>query len=112
MAGIQKRLVEEANQAVETSAQLRKKRLDYASKRKQMGFKDEGKDVATEGVEDPIFDKLAIDNRKYQKMLADSRERKSVKIPTEVEGISKSEISQKVLELPGAIFKQWAFIYI
>jgi hypothetical protein len=38
-------------------------------------------------------------------MLEDSRERKAIKIPTEVEGISKNEIAQKVLELPGAIFK-------
>jgi hypothetical protein len=39
-------------------------------------------------------------------MLADSRQRKPIKMPTEVEGISKAEISKKVLEMPGAIFKE------
>ena len=90
---------------METSNADRRKRLDYAKQRAKLGFKDTGKDVATEGVEDPVLDKLAIDDRKYQKMLADSRERKSVRVPTEVEGISRKEISQKVLEMPGAIFK-------
>jgi len=38
-------------------------------------------------------------------MLADSRERKPIKMPTDVQGISRAEISKKVLEMPGAIFK-------
>lgn len=106
MKQIETRMQEEANQAVEVGNSERKKRLEYAKKRAKLGFKDTDKDVATEGVEDPVLDKLTIDERKYQKMLADSRERKSVKIPVEVEGISKQEIHQKVMEIPGAHFKQ------
>jgi len=105
ISNVDKIAVEEANKKTETSASDRKKRLDYARQRSKLGFKDKTKDIETNGVEDEVFDKLAIDDRKYQKMLAESRERKPVKMPTDVEGISKSEISKKVLEIPGAIFK-------
>ena len=60
-----------------------------------MGFKDAKttKDLDSNGVEDPVLDKLAVDDKKYQKMLADSRERKPIKMPANVEGISKREIA-------------------
>jgi len=100
-----KRIVEEANAETEFKVSQRKKRLDYAKQRAKLGFIDTAKDKDTEGVEDPVFDKLAVDERKYQKMLEESRDRKPLRIPTEVEGISKQEINKKLLELPGAMFK-------
>lgn len=64
-----KRITEEANQDIEFKINQKRKRLDYAKQRARLGFKDTAKNKDTEGVEDPVFDKLAIDDKKYSKML-------------------------------------------
>ena len=86
-------MIEDDNRAALKQEERRSKRLEYAKSRARLGFKDKGTNIETEGVEDAVFDKLEIDDRKYQKMLEESRERKPIKIPKEVEGISRQEIS-------------------
>ncbi len=59
----------------------------YAKKRRELGFDDEGQ----EEVEDEALDAYAEDLAKFEKQLQDKRDRKPIKVPTDVQGISKKE---------------------
>jgi hypothetical protein len=55
------------------------KRRDFAAKRSKLGFKD-----AKAEVDDPVLEQLEFDESKYEKQLKESRERKPVKIVSDV----------------------------
>jgi hypothetical protein len=48
-------------------------------------------------VDDPVLDQLEFDEGNYQKTLKEQRERKPVKIVSDVKGISKSEYFKDML---------------
>lgn len=58
---------------------MRLKRKGYADKRKELGFK-----VDQEEIEDPVLDRYAVEDARYQKSLEDQRERPRVKLATDV----------------------------
>lgn len=72
---------------------LRKKRRENAAKRLALGFNDKGK----EEVDDPILEDLEYKSTQYQKQIEEQKERKPVKIVTQVKGISKEEIQKLML---------------
>ena len=69
------------------------KRRDFAAKRAKLGFKDSKAEV-----DDPVLEQLEFDDSKYQKQLKESRERKPVKIVSDVQGISKDEYFSSMLQ--------------
>ena len=73
----------------------RKKRREYAAKRLSLGFKDKLK--GDEGVEDPILEELENKDRDYQKQIEEQKERKPVRLVTEVKAISKEEIERLLI---------------
>lgn len=71
----------------------RRKRREYAAKRLQLGFNDKGK----EEVEDTVLDELEYKDSQYQKQIEEKKERKPVKVVTEIKGISKAELDSLLL---------------
>lgn len=76
---------------------MRQKRRQYAAKRLSLGFKDKATAATEEGVEDPILEELEYKDREYQKQIEEQKERKPVRIVTEVKGISKQQIENLML---------------
>lgn len=72
---------------------LRKKRRENAAKRLALGFNDKGK----EEVDDLILEDLEYKSTQYQKQIEEQKERKPVKMVTQVKGISKEEIQKLML---------------
>lgn len=68
------------------------KRREYGALRAKLGFKDKSDEV-----DDPILSQLEFDESNYQKSLKEQRERKPVKIVTDIQGISKDEIHEQML---------------
>jgi len=68
---------------------LRAKRRDQAAARAKLGFVEP--EAEHEHIEDPIVDKLATDDARFQKKIRESKMRKSVKIVAEISGLSKEE---------------------
>jgi hypothetical protein len=58
-----------------------------------LGYRNE-----SEEVEDPVLDRFEFDMTKHEKALAESLEKKPVKIVTDVEGISKEEYVKSMLK--------------
>ena len=65
----------------------------HAQHRAKLGYRNEGEEV-----EDRVLDRLEFDTTKHQKALAESLEKKPVKIVTEVEVISKEEYDKSMLK--------------
>lgn len=86
---VQQRELDEAD----TKAKLSKKRRDYATLRKKLGFKDKG----AEEVDDPVMDDLQIDKAIYEKALQERTDRKPIPQNVPVEGISKTEYYDSLL---------------
>jgi len=89
-----------ADQEVKTEG-LRKKRRENAAKRLSLGFNDakaiKEADLEKEGVVDNILEDLEHKNREYQKQIEEQKERKPVRLVTDVKGISKDEIDNLML---------------
>lgn len=71
----------------------RKKRRELAAKRSALGFNDKGK----EEVSDAVIDDLEYKTSQYEQQIEEKKERKPVKMVTDVKGISKEEIQQLLL---------------
>lgn len=79
--------VEQELGLVKTNATTAIKRREYGALRAKLGFKDK-----SEEVDDPILSQLEFDDSNYQKSLKEQRERKPVKIVSDIHGIGKNEI--------------------
>lgn len=88
-------LLEEAKNKQETT---RKRRLEHAAKRLSLGFNDSKVAKKDEvGVVDPILEELDFKSKEYEKQIEEQKERRPVKMVTDVKGISKQEIEQLLL---------------
>lgn len=86
----------EAAQAIEDT------KVQHAKKRSQLGFLDfvedaDGNLVPATQVDDPAADRLAVNDARYQKQIAEQRARKKIEIVTPVEGISREEYDRHML---------------
>lgn len=72
---------------------VRQKRRENAIKRMQLGFNDKGK----EEISDKVLEELEVKSKEHQKQIEEQKERKPVKMVTEVKGISKQEIENLML---------------
>lgn len=68
------------------------KRKEHGALRAKLGFNDKKSEV-----DDPILSQLEHDESNYQKNLKEKRERKPVKIVSDVKGISKEEYHNHML---------------
>lgn len=71
-----------------TKEQLKQRRRENALKRSQLGFKDKESEV-----EDSVLEELEWNSKQYLQQIQEQKERKPVKLVTEVRGISKEEIN-------------------
>lgn len=78
-----------------TNKSLRARRRENAEKMAKLGFKNA---QGVDEIHDPIRDALEIDDARFQKALKESRERKPVKMVTEVQGVSKDETIKSMLQ--------------
>lgn len=82
------------NENASRQESLRKKRRDYAQRRLSLGFNDKGK----EEVADSIIEELEQKSKEYEKQIEEQKERKPVKLVTQVKGISKHDIDSLLLQ--------------
>lgn len=68
--------------------QLKQRRRENALKRSQLGFKDKEPEV-----EDKVLEELEWNSKQYLQQIQEQKERKPVKLVTDVRGISKEEIN-------------------
>lgn len=81
-------LLQERSQEKEST---RQRRVQYAKQRAQLGFKDKSTE---EGVDDKVIENLEWNSKQYLQQIEEQKERKPVKLVTEVRGISKEEIEE------------------
>jgi len=86
---------EKAQKGEKDGRSLRAKRRDQSAARAKLGFVEP--EAEHENIEDPIVDKLAIDDARFQKKIRESKMRKSVKQITDINGISKEEQREAML---------------
>ena len=76
----------------------RKRRLEHAAKRLSLGFNDSKVAAAKEeGVQDAILEELEHKSKEYEKQIEEQKERRPVKMVSQVKGISKEEIESLML---------------
>lgn len=68
---------------------LRAKRREQAALRAKLGFREP--EAEHEFIEDAVADKLDQDKRRYETKIAEAQTRKSIKVVTEIVGLSKEE---------------------
>lgn len=66
----------------------------HAKRRQELGFNDNG----AEEVEDEAADNYALDLARYEKQQQDKRDRKPIKMVTEVQGVSRKEYLDSMLK--------------
>lgn len=66
----------------------------HANRRQELGFNDNG----AEEVEDEAADNYALDLARYEKQQQDKRDRKPIKMVTEVQGVSRKEYLDSMLK--------------
>jgi hypothetical protein len=93
VAELEREKAEKEIQAQQEQKQLSEKRRGHGRLRKQLGFKDD-----TEEVDDPVLDKLEYDDALFQKAQKEKRDRKVIKMPTEIEGITRKEQYESVYQ--------------
>ena len=72
---------------------IRERRKKNAAIRLKLGFDDKGK----EEVEDNIIEELEYSDKIYRTKQAELKERKAVKMVTEIKGIGKDELEREML---------------
>ena len=94
---------------LEKSNSLRARRRQQSQTRKAIGFKEPEEEDDIDIPEDPVMEQMDNDAAKYERFLADSKNRKTkntnVKLATEIRGIGKKEQDQAVLR-SGDLFKE------
>ena len=73
---------------------VRERRRKNAAIRMKLGFDDKGKDE----VEDQIIEDLEYNDKVYRTQQAELKERKPVKMVTEIKGISKEQLESQMLK--------------